>query len=337
MSASYIEPPIATLKEPQELVRRGSQEVRARKLLHASDTEALRTLSLAERAALGAAGGIGASCFCHPLDVIRVQMQVAQYDGTASAAKAIFERGGIGGLYAGLSAAWLRQVTYGSGRLGIYSYLLNRDKQQRVHGDSPSFLAKLGMGTFSGAAGAAIGSPAELALVRMGADSSIADPALRRNYSSSIDCVIRVAREEGVSALWTGAAPTILRAAFLNSSLLAITSQLKPEISQRTGWEQTAAPCMFSATLVASFFSTLCSQPFDVVKSRIQQAAVGEYAGGISGMLDCARTSVAAEGPLVLLRGFMPAFIKLAPFSMISLTFLEKLTNAYTGGRSSAL
>ena len=69
----------------------------------------------------------------------------------------------------------------------------------------------------------------------------------------------------------------------------------------------------------------------------MQQAAAGTYAGGLSGMLDCARTSVAAEGPLVLLRGFTPAFVKLAPYSIISLTFLEKLTYVYTGGRSEAL
>ena len=186
------------------------------------------------------------------------------------------------------------------------------------------------MGTFSGAAGAAIGSPAELALVRMGADSSIADPAKRRGYTSSIDCVVRVAREEGVAALWTGAAPTILRAAFLNSTLLAITSQLKPEISARTGWGETDVKNMFCSTVVASFFSTFSSQPFDVVKSRIQQAPPGAY----QGMADCARQSLASEGPLVLWRGFMPAFVKLAPFSIISLTLVEKLTALYSGGGS---
>ena len=294
-----------------------------------------RSLSLLERAGLGAAGGIGASFFCHPLDVIRVQMQVAQYSGTADAAMSIAKRGGMSGLYAGLSAAWLRQVTYGSGRLGIYSYLLDRDKKQRPRGTEASFGEKVLMGTIAGAVGAAIGSPAELALVRMGADSSIADPSQRRNYTSSIDCVVRVARYEGIGALYTGAAPTILRAMSLNASLLAITSTLKPVVGQRTGWAQTDVRTMFWATLVASFFSTACSQPFDVVKSRVQQAADPKtYAGG---MLDCARRSVAADGPLVLWRGFAPAFVKLAPFSIISLTLLEQLTALYTGGAGSAL
>lgn len=331
---SQMEPSVASNIAADEARKRLAPLLqKSTPLLQKSTQRQSGTLFLSERAVLGAIGGIGASCFCHPLDVVRVQMQVAQYSGTVDAVKGIFQRGGFAGLYAGLSAAWLRQVTYGSGRLGIYSYLLNCDKQKRAPGDAPSFLTKLAMGTFAGAAGAAIGSPAELALVRMGADSSITDPAKRRGYTSSVDCVVRVAREEGVGALYTGAAPTILRAAFLNSSLLAITSQLKPEIATRMGWEETDVRSLFSATLVASYFSTLCSQPFDVIKSRIQQAAAGTYAGTI----DCARQSITAEGPSVLWRGFTPAFVKLAPFSILSLTLLEKLTAFYTGGRASAL
>ena len=44
------------------------------------------------------------------------------------------------------------------------------------------------------------------------------------------------------------------------------------------------------------------------------------------------RQSVAAEGPMVLWRGFLPAFVKLTPYSIISLTLLEKLTKLYGGG-----
>ena len=82
-------------------------------------------LSLFERGTLGAVAGICTTFITHPLDVIRVQMQVAE--GTEGAAA----RGSIGttmnivknqgalGLYEGISAAWLRQVLYGSFRLGV--------------------------------------------------------------------------------------------------------------------------------------------------------------------------------------------------------------------------
>jgi len=48
-------------------------------------------------------------------------------------------------------------------------------------------------------------------------------------------------------------------------------------------------------------------------------------------MIDCFRRSVAAEGPAVLMRGFFPAFIKLAPYTVISLVVTEKITLAMTG------
>lgn len=263
-------------------------------------------------------------------------MQVGKFSGTIDATTTIARRGGLQQLYAGLSAAWLRQITYGSGRLGIYSYLLDLDRRRRLRADSgsPSFALKLMMGVTSGSAGAAMGNPAELALVRMSADSNIADPAKRRNYRHSLDCIIRVAREEGIAALWRGAAPTILRAAALSGTLLSITSEAKTVISQKTGFAPTSVINMFFSTLIASFAANCVANPFDVVKSRIQQASdPSQYAS----MMDCARKSIADEGLVVLWRGFTPAFVKLAPYSIISLTLLEKFTALYTGGGEGAL
>ena len=81
---------------------------------------------------------IPASCFCHPLDVIRIQMQVdseggakRMYKGTFDCATQLYRRGGFSVLYAGITAAWLRQITYSATRMGVYSYLL--DKIQRAN------------------------------------------------------------------------------------------------------------------------------------------------------------------------------------------------------------
>jgi len=188
------------------------------------------------------------------------------------------------------------------------------------------------MGVSSGCIGAAVGNPSELAMVRMGADRALPEAA-RRNYRNSIDCCLRVAREEGVRALWRGAAPTVLRAGALNGVLLGTTSELKVTVSERTGWGASSVPTMFVAVTIASFFANAACMPFDVIKSRIQQSALAAD----SSMIACARKSVAEEGLLVLWRGFTPAFIKLAPYSIVSLTLMEKLTKLYTGGGASSL
>ena len=48
-------------------------------------------------------------------------------------------------------------------------------------------------------------------------------------------------------------------------------------------------------------------------------------------MADCFVKSIRSEGPMVMYAGFTPAFIKLAPYSIISLTLADKLTKAVTG------
>lgn len=57
---------------------------------------------------------------------------------------------------------------------------------------------------------------------------------------------------------------------------------------------------------------------------------VGKY----KNMVDCFKKSVAAEGPSVLWRGFTPALIKLSPYTVISLTLLEKITTFVTGTKA---
>lgn len=86
-------------------------------------------------------------------------------------------------------------------------------------------------------------------------------------------------------------------------------------------------------SLAGSFVSNCASMPFDVVKSRIQNMPSpkpGEKAL-YDGMVDCAKKSVAQDGPMVLWRGFFPAFLKLSPYTIISLSLLEKITYFATG------
>ena len=71
---------------------------------------------------------------------------------------------------------------------------------------------------------------------------------------------------------------------------------------------------------------------FDVAKSRMQNMPINADGTAIySNMADCFVKSVKNEGPAVLFSGFVPAFVKLAPYTVISLTVADKLTEALTG------
>jgi len=294
------------------------------------------SLSLPERGALGATAGICTTFFTHPFDVVRVQMQVGEFKGTLDATVKI-SRAGIPTLYSGITAAWLRQVTYGSTRLGLYSYLLQRTKRQRIvaglSNPHPPLFQKISIGFLSGGIGSLVGTPSELALVRMGADSGLPADKQRR-YKHSIDCLLRVINEEGFTVLWRGVMPTVIRAAIINGVGLGVTSEAKIRFAEFTGLAPASVPNMLVATTLGSICANLTAMPFDVVKSRIQQMT---HAGQYSGMLDCATKSVEREGVMVLWRGFTPALVKLMPYSIISLTLLETFTGWYTGGKSTAI
>eukprot|EP01065_Artemidia_motanka_P048096 TRINITY_DN7683_c0_g1_i1.p1 TRINITY_DN7683_c0_g1~~TRINITY_DN7683_c0_g1_i1.p1 ORF type:complete len:322 (+),score=121.42 TRINITY_DN7683_c0_g1_i1:125-967(+) len=276
---------------------------------------------------------MGAAVFCHPLDVLRVTMQVqTKRMSTLQTVQALHATAGVRGFYSGLTAAFLRQWTYGSCRVGIYSWLLADHKAK--HGGEPGLLHKMSFGVVSGGIGSFIGTPSELALVRMGADSRL-PLGERRGYNGVANCLSRIAKEEGATALWKGSMPTILRASVLSATVLGTTSELKTQLPSLTGGalRPGGAETLFLATVFASLAATFTSQPFDVVKSRIQnmpKPAPGQeplYRGS----LDCARRIIAAEGPLVLMKGYTPAFIKLAPYTSISLALTEKITQVVTG------
>lgn len=81
----------------------------------------------------------------------------------------------------------------------------------------------------SGAIASVVGNPFDLALVRMQADG-LKPAAERRGYRNVFDALFRVTREEGVTRLWRGFQPTMLRAIAMNVGMMATYDQAKAAI-----------------------------------------------------------------------------------------------------------
>ena len=62
------------------------------------------TTALHTRMVVSALGGMGAATFCHPIDVVRIQMQLFKFNGTIDAVRRIVERAGARALYNGITA-----------------------------------------------------------------------------------------------------------------------------------------------------------------------------------------------------------------------------------------
>jgi solute carrier family 25 (mitochondrial oxoglutarate transporter), member 11 len=272
----------------------------------------------------GGSAGMGACLFVQPFDLIKNRMQLSgeggsqkQYKSSIHAAKTIIKNEGLVSIYTGLSAGLLRQGTYTTSRMGIYQTLFDKFSQNRHLG----FMEKFGIGIAAGGVSAFIGTPAEVALIRMTADGKL-PPAERRCYKNAFNALYRICKEESVSTLWKGAGPTVARAMVVNGSQLASYSQTKEALIQNFNFKD-GVGLHFCASIFAGLVTAIASLPIDIVKTRVQKATGSTNAFKI--FVDIIRV----EGTLALWKGFTPYFSKLGPSTILTFIFLEQLNSLY--------
>ncbi|KAH7020865.1 mitochondrial carrier domain-containing protein [Microdochium trichocladiopsis] len=278
----------------------------------------------------GAAGMIATTCI-QPVDMIKVRLQLAG-EGVSSGpkptplgiARDIIAKGKVLDLYTGLSAGLLRQAVYTTARLGFFDTFMNSLKF-RAHqkGTEVGFSERATAGLAAGGIAAFIGNPADLALIRMQADG-LKPLEQRKNYKSVVDALVSIVKGEGVTALWAGAAPTVVRAMALNLGQLACFSEAKAQLKQHTTWNPQAQT--LTASAVAGFFASFLSLPFDFVKTRLQKQQRGPDGKlPYKGMIDCFAKVAKHEGPLRFYRGFTTYYVRIAPHAMITLLVADYL------------
>ncbi|KPP64101.1 mitochondrial 2-oxoglutarate/malate carrier protein-like [Scleropages formosus] len=303
---------------------------------------------------------MGATVFVQPLDLVKNRMQLSgqgskarEYKTSLHAVASILRNEGFRGIYTGwafltgqgsvgqvslslnlsymrdteyiLSAGLLRQATYTTTRLGIYTVLFER--LSKADGTPPNFFIKALIGMTAGAIGAFVGTPAEVALIRMTADGRLPSDQ-RRGYTNVFNALIRITREEGVTTLWRGCIPTMARAVVVNAAQLASYSQSKQALLD-TGYFRDDILCHFCASMISGLVTTAASMPVDIVKTRIQNMKMidgkPEYKNG----LDVLVKVVGREGFFSLWKGFTPYYARLGPHTVLTFIFLEQMNKFY--------
>ncbi|XP_074116517.1 mitochondrial dicarboxylate carrier-like isoform X1 [Sminthopsis crassicaudata] len=265
----------------------------------------------------GGLASSGAACCTHPLDLLKVHLQTQQkieMNMTGMALKVVRTDGFLA-LYNGISASICRQMTYSLTRFAIYESF--RDKLTAgSHGPIP-FYKKVLLGSLGGFAGGFVGTPADMVNVRMQNDMKL-PVHQRRNYSHALDGLFRVAREEGVKKLFSGATMASSRGALVTVGQLSCYDQVKQLV---LGTEMISDNIFahFLSSFIAGGCATFLCQPLDVLKTRLMNSK-GEY----QGVLHCA-LETAKLGPLAFYKGFLPAGIRLVPHTVLTFIFLEQL------------
>lgn len=287
----------------------------------------------------GGIASIIAGCSTHPLDLIKFRMQLQGESppvfalnsnttttillprppaaGPVSVGVKIFQTEGVSALFSGVSATVLRQTLYSTTRMGLYEIF--KQKWSDPDTGNLSLTRKIGSGLLAGGIGAAIGNPADVAMVRMQADGRL-PTAERRNYKGVMDAITRMVKQEGVTSLWRGSSLTINRAMIVTASQLASYDQIKETILVKGVMGDGLG------THVTASFAAVASNPVDVIKTRVMNMKVVEgVAPPYKGAVDCAVKTVKAEGPMALYKGFIPTISRQGPFTVVLFVTLEQV------------
>jgi len=269
----------------------------------------------------GGSASCFAACVTHPLDLVKVRLQTRSGDAPKTMIGTIghvFKNNGFLGLYSGLSASLLRQITYSTTRFGVYEELKS---DFTTESSSPSFPSLIAMASVSGFLGGIAGNPADVLNVRMQHDAALPKED-RRNYRNAIDGLIRMTKEEGWKSLFRGVWPNSMRAVLMTASQLASYDGFKKILIANTPLEDNLTT-HFTASFMAGFVATTICSPVDVIKTRIMSTSESK------GLAKLLADVYKVEGVGWMFRGWVPSFIRLGPHTIATFLFLEQHKKLY--------
>ncbi|KAJ4475477.1 mitochondrial carrier domain-containing protein [Lentinula aciculospora] len=265
---------------------------------------------------LGGVAATIAASITHPLDLTKVRLQASGDTRMLSSLQKTIRTAGIRGLYDGISGTWMRQMSYSMCRFWAYE-----ESKKMLDATSPAAPAwKLGLaGSMAGGIAGLVGNPGEIVMVRLQGDFA-KPPEKRFNYKHCFDALFRMVREEGTSSLARGVGPNVFRAVLMNASQLASYDFFKASLLATPYFDDNIY-CHFTASFAAGTVATTVCSPADVLKSRIMNAS----GPGSSSTISTIRSALSTEGPLFIFKGWVPAWMRLQPTTILIFLTLEQL------------
>eukprot|EP00814_Leptocylindrus_danicus_P001802 CAMPEP_0116029170 /NCGR_PEP_ID=MMETSP0321-20121206/15959_1 /TAXON_ID=163516 /ORGANISM="Leptocylindrus danicus var. danicus, Strain B650" /LENGTH=301 /DNA_ID=CAMNT_0003503453 /DNA_START=38 /DNA_END=943 /DNA_ORIENTATION=+ len=254
--------------------------------------------------------------FIHPIDVIKTRIQISPEYGAAGMGgtfKKIAGAEGVTALWKGVNAAWLRESSYTSLRLGLYEPC--KIAFGCTSPETTTFVKKFAAGSAAGALGSLAGNPFDVLKTKMMATES--------GTPSIVGTAKDLLKNQGVGGFYRGIDSNIARAMVLNGTKMACYDQMKGYVVDFTGLPKGNLLVQFLSAGSAGFFMTCTVSPFDMIRTRLmnQPADAKIY----NNALDCFMKIVKNEGPLTLWRGFIPIWSRFAPTTTIQLVIFEQL------------
>mmetsp|Transcript_25346 Transcript_25346/g.38957 ORF Transcript_25346/g.38957 Transcript_25346/m.38957 type:complete len:388 (-) Transcript_25346:163-1326(-) len=254
--------------------------------------------------------------------------------GPLGTAHRIIQREGVMALYKGLTAVYTGIVPKMAVRFVSFeqyrSFLHESTGGGPVIPSSVTFVA----GLFSGLTEAIlVVTPAEVCKIRMqGQYHSMMDPTQmsNRKYTNVIQTAYTIVREEGISALYKGILPTMLRQGCNQAVNFTMYQWFKSLVLERTN--QTDLLPWQSLILggVSGGFGPMVNNPLDVVKTRMQKQVVRpDTAPKYRGLIQSCVVIAKEEGPLSLWKGITPRLMRIVPGQAITFMTYEAISRRF--------
>ncbi|RAW31853.1 hypothetical protein PC110_g11795 [Phytophthora cactorum] len=268
----------------------------------------------------GGAASATAEVLTLPIDITKVRLQAQRsgptmggkpavhYNGMLHAAQTMIKHEGPGALWNGATPALLRQVSYTSICMVLYEPLRNFFGANAAHGANGEvpFINN-------------IANPVDVIKVRMQADRS------GKLYRGVGDAFSMIYQREGFRGFLRGMPPNIQRGFIVNAAELGTYDHSK-ELLISSGLLKEGVLAHTGASCVAGFAGAASSNPIDVVKTRLMSQPTDASGKGLhyKGMMDCVRKTFQEGGVGAFYKGFIPNWMRKAPWCVVFFVTYEK-------------
>ncbi|XP_077173786.1 mitochondrial uncoupling protein 4 [Paroedura picta] len=281
---------------------------------------------------LSACAAAVAELVTFPLDLTKTRLQIQgeaaardrdggrrtiPYRGMLRTAAGIAQEEGVLKLWQGATPAVYRHIVYSGVRMVAYEHLRDSVLGRAADGSFPLWKAVVG-GMMAGAIGQFFASPTDLVKVQMQMEGRRKLEGKPLRFRGVHHAFMKIVSDGGVRGLWAGWVPNVQRAALVNMGDLTTYDSVKHFLLRNTSLQDNSVTHSLSSGcsgLVAAVLGT----PADVIKTRIMNQPRDQHGRGLlyKSSTDCLFQAIQGEGFLSLYKGFVPTWMRMAPWSLV--------------------
>jgi len=261
----------------------------------------------------------------YPLDLTKTRLQLqgeiaagekgVQYRGMFQTAFGIFKEEGLFCLWRGMLPALYRHAIYTGMRMSVYEEV--RSTLQRENKDGFPLWKKVLAGMAAGGMGQFVASPTDLIKTQIQMEGKRRLQGKKPRVNGAYDAFKKILAQNGVRGLWRGCWPNVQRAALVNLGDLSTYDSVKAAILKNTSLKDNSLThCLSSAC--AGLVGAIMGTPADVVKARMMNQPIDSNGRGLiyKSSFECLSKTIKNEGLFGLYKGFVPCWLRMAPWSL---------------------